>query len=468
MLFSAFFLKFLDEYVIFMAKCIIIKEISHNMLASEKYIFNNLSKGVLLLRRDGELLFINQSARRMLFLDDGLNLAARRVTLENLGLVQPAGVWLQPASGKEMLFTRGERQARLIITTEVKEDSVIVFLEEETPGGLRSIQAESIYPVSVSIVVGIDDAVRRLALKMSKSTVPLVIRGETGTGKEILARAIHLSSPRAKEPFIVVDCCSLPANLIESELFGYEPGAFTGALREGRAGKFELADGGTVFLDEIGDMPLELQPRLLRILNDHQVCRIGSTRPKKVDIRIIAATNKDLVEQMGKGKFREDLYYRLLGCEIYLAPLRQRKKHIDELIRLFTLKHTQGKELVFSDKALHILRHYKWPGNIRELERTIQYLVHLNLERPVLVSDLPEQVKCLALEIDDSTLDLKALVKRFEEKVIEQSLEANGNNITATAQKLGLSRYGLQIKLKKYGILPANKVKKRRSIRKRL
>lgn len=437
------------------------------MLASEKYIFNNLSKGVLLLRRDGELLFINQSARRMLFLDDGLNLAARRVTLENLGLVQPAGVWLQPATGKEMLFTRGERQARLIITTEVKEDSIIVFLEEETPGGLRSIQAESIYPVSVSIVVGIDDAVRRQALKMSKSTVPLVIRGETGTGKEILARAIHLSSPRAKEPFMVVDCCSLPANLIESELFGYEPGAFTGALREGRAGKFELADGGTVFLDEIGDMPLELQPRLLRILNDHQVCRIGSTRPKKVDIRIITATNKDLVEQMGNGKFREDLYYRLLGCEIYLAPLRQRKRHIDYLTRLFLLKHDHGHKTSLSDKVMQVLRQYRWPGNIRELERTIQYIVNLNLDRQILVKDLPENVQSEVLDLEGNSLTLKEMVRLFEEKAIKQSLEANGNNVTQTAVKLGLTRYGLQVKIKKYKIVTSKIEKQRRAPRTR-
>ena len=433
------------------------------MLSSEKYIFSRLNKGVLLFRRDGKLLFANQSARRMLFLDDVLDLASHKVTLGDLGQVQPVGIWMQQVTGKEMLYARGDRQARFIISTEVKDESVIAFLDEQTPDALRNIVAESIYPVSVSIVVGIDEEVRQQALEASRSNMPLVISGETGTGKEVLARAIHLSSSRAKGPFVVVDCCSLPSNLIESELFGYEPGAFTGAQREGKAGKFELADGGTVFLDEIGDMPLELQPRLLRILNDHQVCRIGSTRPTKVDIRVIAATNKDIRELTKKGRFRDDLYYRLVGREIFLAPLRHRKKHIDELINLFVLKHGQNKEIVFSDKSSQVLRQFSWPGNIRELERTIQYLAHLDLDRQIKVRDLPEQVRSMSMDLEDSSLSLKELVQQFEERVIRQCLELNGNNISRTAEKLGVTRYGLQIKIKKYKIVHTKLAKKRRS-----
>ena len=422
----------------------------------ESFICGSTSQGVLLLRADGRVLFANQAARKLLSL--AADPAASHAALEDLGAVEPKGIWQRPASRKEMLFTREGRQARLIISTEVRDDSVIVFLEEATPEGIRALQQETVYPVLVSIIAGIGPEVRDRAAALARSDIPAVIGGESGTGKEVLARAIHLSSKRSGGPFTVVDCSSLPATLIESELFGYEPGTFTGAKREGRPGKFELAHGGTLFLDEVGDMPLELQSRLLRILNDHQVMRLGGSRAKRVDIRILASTNKELRAMVAAGTFREDLFHRIMGAEIVLPPLRERMEHFDELVELFVEKHGHGRSYWMEPQAMEAMRAYRWPGNIRELEKCVEYITAMKPGGRVDKADLPENVFHECPDTDGNTFREK--MRRYEHQLLMQALARSDYNITRTAKELGLSRRGLQKKMDKAGV---GVVKDRRS-----
>lgn len=237
--------------------------------------------------------------------------------------------------------------------------------------------------------------VKRLGSEASTSNSTVLILGESGTGKELLAQAIHNKSSRADAPFIAINCGSLPRGLIESELFGYERGAFTGANAEGRPGKFELADGGTIFLDEIGDMPLELQASLLRVLQDKEIMRLGGKFSKKIDVRIIAATNKDLLSSIHKNTFREDLYYRLNVLNIVMPPLRERKDDILLLASHFLSVYNQalGRNVdSISNDAKSMLREYSWPGNVRELENTMERLVNLSKSQTITVLDLPREI----------------------------------------------------------------------------
>ncbi len=237
----------------------------------------------------------------------------------------------------------------------------------------------------------IKDKVQRIAL----TELSVLIRGESGTGKELFAGAIHSESYRKEGPFVAVNCAALPENLIESELFGYEEGAFTGARKGGKPGKFELANGGTLFLDEIGEMPLVLQAKLLRALQFKEVERVGGTRPVSVDIRLIAATNKPLEEMIEEGTFREDLYYRLNVIPLDIPPLRERIEDITILLELFTkrVKFNKGTGAMrWSAEALNAIYKYHWPGNIRELENAVEYAVSMNVSDRIQISCLPERI----------------------------------------------------------------------------
>jgi transcriptional regulator with PAS, ATPase and Fis domain len=204
----------------------------------------------------------------------------------------------------------------------------------------------------------------------------VLITGESGVGKEVIANLIHLNSPRRKEPFIKVNCTAIPENLLESQFFGYEPGSFTGALRQGKSGIFEVANNGTVFLDEIGDLPMSLQGKLLRVLQEGEVMRIGGTKPQKVDVRIIAATNKDLMELISRKIFREDLYYRLNVIPVDIPPLRKRREDIMPLLKYFSKKYEKkfGLTKQFLPETLEMMLNYSWPGNVRELRNIVERL----------------------------------------------------------------------------------------------
>ena len=279
-------------------------------------------------------------------------------------------------------------------------------------------------------------------VKDNKATV--FIKGESGTGKELVARAIHYQGKFAKAPFIAVNCGAIPENLLESELFGYVKGAFTGA-DSNRNGFFQAANGGTIFLDEIGNASLAVQSRLLRVLQEKEVVKVGATKAEKVDIRIIAATNSDLREMIKNNTFRDDLFYRLTVVEIDVAPLRERKDDIDLLVNKFLFKYGEeykDRFLKITPEALAVLKRYNWPGNIRELENCVQHAV-IMCDKIVDVEHLPEHMK---YNINFSTEELQPL-KIIEKKYIEKVLRATGNNKTKAAEILQIDRKTIRQKL---------------------
>lgn len=283
--------------------------------------------------------------------------------------------------------------------------------------------------------------------KAASTSATVLITGESGTGKELVARAIHYSSARASAQFVPVNCSAIPEELLESELFGHVKGAFTGAV-ESRAGFFQTADGGTIFLDEISDTSLGMQAKLLRVLQNKEVCMVGSSRPRNVDVRIVASTNKDLHDLVKKEIFREDLYYRLNVITIDIPPLRDRNDDILLLIQHFTNKFAKDSSKPnpkFSDNALQVLRNYHWPGNVRELENVIQRLVVMTDGETIEVPDLPSLLRFSALH----KAGLNRTLAEVEAEYIQNVLTSVDGNITQAAEILGIDRKTLRTKLKK-------------------
>jgi len=298
-------------------------------------------------------------------------------------------------------------------------------------------------------------------VSMSKSTV--LIEGESGTGKELIARAIHANSPRAEQPLVTVNCGAIPENLLESELFGYERGAFTGAVTR-KAGLFEQADGGTIFLDEIGEMPLPLQVKLLRVLQERVITRLGGGEMIPVDVRVIAATNRSLPELIRRNQFREDLYYRLNVVPVRVPPLRERKEDIPLLIRHFLAKHQQelGKTVThLSKQAVDLLLNYDWPGNVRQLENVIERAVVLaggavilpEHIMPALYPDSSGDPTSVAEEADPyEGKTLREILQQVERDVIARTLRKTNGNKLRTAKRLGMSRRALLYKIEAYNL----------------
>ncbi len=282
--------------------------------------------------------------------------------------------------------------------------------------------------------------------RAAKVSATVLITGESGTGKELVARAIHYSSPRASAPFVPVNCGGIPEGLLESELFGYVKGAFTGA-HETRAGFFQTAEGGSIFLDEISEMSLSMQVKLLRVLQDKEVRMVGDARPYKIDVRIMAATNKDLLSLVQKGSFREDLFYRLNVLTISIPPLRERGDDILLLARHFLQKFCRelGRPVPkFTDEALSALTRYEWPGNVRELENLIQRLLIMVDGETIDVPDLPPHMRFSVL----NERRLNRTLLEIEQEHIRQVLASVNGNITKAAQILGIDRKTLRNKLK--------------------
>jgi DNA-binding NtrC family response regulator len=289
--------------------------------------------------------------------------------------------------------------------------------------------------------------------KISPSDVTVTVEGETGTGKELVARAIHSHSQRAEGPFVVIDCGSISKSLIESELFGHEKGAFTGATQT-RRGAFEMAHGGTIFIDEIGELALEMQPKLLRVLEQREVRRVGGNQVFTVNVRVIAATNKDLASEVQKGRFREDLFYRISVVSIYLPPLRERREDIPLLARQFARELAElyrgGGDLRISPEALEVLRHYQWPGNVRELKNVITRAMAMGSEKILQLRDFimtPPSKRAPSL---DSMVG--RTLEEIEKAAIMETLKAHGGNKSAAARVLGIAYSTLYEKLKKYGL----------------
>jgi len=292
--------------------------------------------------------------------------------------------------------------------------------------------------------------------KISPSDITVTIEGETGTGKELVARGIHFSSQRARGPFVVIDCGSISKNLMESELFGHEKGAFTGATQTHR-GAFEVAHGGTIFIDEIGELGLEMQPKLLRVLEQREVRRVGGNEVFKVDVRVIAATNKDLISEVQKGRFREDLFYRISVVRIHLPSLRERGEDIPLLAQQFARElsgpYGGGGDMAVSAEALEILRHYHWPGNVRELKNIITRAMAMGDGKVLRLRDF---ITPLSSEQRTQAPSLDSLVgktlEEIEKAAIAKTLDVHGGNKSAAARVLGIAYSTLYEKIKKYGL----------------
>ena len=362
------------------------------------------------------------------------------------------------------IIVDGELKGSVGVIHDVSEIKRLTEELDEAKRKLRELQAH----YSFDDIVGESDtmqAVKNKARKASQTPVTVLLRGESGTGKELFAHAIHNNSSRHCQNFIRVNCSSLVDNLLESELFGYEEGAFTGAQSGGKTGLFEEADGGTIFLDEIGKISKNLQTKLLRVLQEKEIVRVGGTHPINIDVRVIVATNINLERAVQEDEFREDLYYRLNVFPLYIPPLRERKEDIDTLVHHIIRKFNQeyGRSVTgCTQKALKSLKEYHWPGNVRELENVIgQAMIHMGLDEDVInIDHLPglessQHTPPVARQSISSSLEdhsLKEIMNETEKKLILEALDKTDGSRKEAAKKLGIAVRSLYYKMDKYGI----------------
>lgn len=339
---------------------------------------------------------------------------------------------------------RLERQLHALTREQRRASQELAFLRRQQAGG-----KELIYRSEAM------ESVMELVRTVAQTDVTVLITGESGTGKELIANELYQNSPRRDKPFIKVNCAAIPAELLESELFGYEEGAFTGARRSGRAGMFELADTGVILLDEIGDMPPALQTKLLRVLQQRELIRVGGSRPVKLDLRVIAATNKDLREEVRQGRFREDLYYRLNVVPIELKPLRERPADIPVLAERFCRDFCKkyGREPRVTPDALRLLTQYPWPGNIRELENLIERIVVTNTDGAITRARVQAALSSNGSFHGSAAAPgtLKQQVSAYERDIVLHAIEREGS-IRRAARALGVDHSTLVKKIRQYGL----------------
>jgi two-component system response regulator HydG len=385
------------------------------------------------------------------FLPDKFKSAANLVTFPLRYENQLQGAMLIACPGDCSCVTKELDIIDLILNQTAGAIRRSVIHEEE----IRELRTRIEHTAEFSGIIGKDPQMQniyRLIEDIAPTDATVLIGGESGTGKELVARAIHRQSLRSDKPFIVINCSAYPATLLESELFGHEKGAFTGAIRQ-KIGRFEQADGGTVFLDEIGEIAPSAQIKLLRVLQSHRFERVGGEETLKVDVRILAATNKDLLEEVTIGSFREDLFYRLNVIPIHLPPLRTRRNDIPLLARYFLHRFAveQHKEIQdFSSEAMRRLLDYPWPGNVRELENSIEHTAVLAKRSKVEISDLPSAIRDTAVSVSSKT---PGTIFENEKKLLKEVLQKCDWNKKKAALQLGISRSTLYEKLKKYQIM---------------
>ena len=303
------------------------------------------------------------------------------------------------------------------------------------------------------------DEVKRLAMEVARTDATVLITGESGTGKELLARAIHYASPRAGGPLVAVNCAGIPETLLESELFGYEKGAFTDA-KKAKPGRFQLANRGSLFLDEIGEMSLTTQAKLLRVLEDHTVDPLGSTQAVKVDIRVIGATNQDLSELIKKGRFREDLYYRFYVCPLHIPPLRERRDDISALLASFleiSARERGTRTRGVSREALTVLQRYSWPGNVRELHNVVEWITISCREGEIRPEHLPAYLRTAdpptkEIPTQVSLLSFGLSVDELEKAMLKEALGKTGGNVSEASRLLKITRNTLRYRMAKYNL----------------
>lgn len=439
-----------------------------SLLQQRETIMEMLDDGVLVLSASGSIDIVNRKASDML----GRSVAVRGDNLRDV--LRPGAVLdelLQTRAhiqDQEMLFPlkRGNTLACFVSVLPLAGGGRVITLREAKRMRQVAVQMAGIKPSytfdrilgSSSALVEVLDQARLVA--GSHSTVLLL--GESGTGKELFAQAIHNASPRSSHPFVTVNCGALPRNLVESELFGYSEGAFTGASRSGKPGKFELADGGTIFLDEIGELPLDAQVSLLRLLQNGEVTRVGGKYSRIVSVRVVAATNRNLEEAVRDRSFREDLYYRLNVFPISLPPLRERRGDVALLARHFLHKFALGMGKTvpdFTEGALSRMERYPWPGNVRELENMVERMVNIVKDGefvdesclPAAILRSGETEACFSPGRSGPSSEAGLLAARETESIIG-ALRSTKGNMRAAAALLGVSRGGLYLKIKRLGI----------------
>ncbi len=425
-------------------------------------IINNFDKCLLVIDNDGKIIDANDNALHELKIANNFRYIPSyiKVTPKN-----------EIVFGKNVFTAETERKtytlvgSLLPIASFIKNKEYKLFLFDNYSKNNAEISKIAVADnlINIDDILGESKAVMNLKNKIRKiaetqSTV--LITGESGTGKELIARAIHSCSDRKKKPFIAINCGAIPDSLLESELFGYIKGAFSGASSEGRIGKFELANGGVIFLDEIGEMPFYLQVKLLRVLQDKAVVRIGSNKLTKLDIRIIAATNIDLRQKIKEKKFREDLYYRLNVIPLHIPALREREDDIflimDNLIKKYNNIFYKNVHSV-SDEVKEIMKNYSWPGNVRELENTVEFMINMSDERGIITKDMVyENIIKNSVPLSDTEDDEPLItIEESEKQLIQKALLRYGNDTAGKnicAKKLGIGIATLYRKIEKYNL----------------
>lgn len=420
--------------------------------------------------QDGTILFINKTfERRSKFSKDDI-IGKSVKDMEKTGIYRPSAVRIALKEQRQLTMVQSGPGGDAIVTaTPIKdrEGNLILcvsnarFIDElsllDKYYNHKSNASQSDYQKKK--LVSEDEAMIKLydfAKQIAGADSSVLITGETGTGKSMIARYIHSSSLRSEKKFIELNCAAIPENLMESELFGYESGAFTGAKKGGKPGLFELAEGGTLFLDEIGDMPLNLQAKLLHAIQNRTITRIGGTIEKTIDVRIITATNKDLEKLVEEGLFRNDLYYRINVVPLHMPALRERKKDIQVLGRAFLALFNErySRETAITDEAMEVLSSYRWPGNIRELENMMERLVVTSRTGVIAETDLPHNVRIMTDVMREDIvinklIPLKEALEKVEKQLVQMAFNEHQTTYRA-AQALGISQSGASRKYLKY------------------
>ncbi|MCR4441840.1 MAG: sigma 54-interacting transcriptional regulator [Peptococcaceae bacterium] len=440
------------------------KEDGHDLTARYyRTAIDAVSEGILAVNAEGYITYLNKSAAKILLVDSE-KVLGKHIT-KIVDFHPPVLDVLKSGEGyTDREFIINSKRGRLHFIKSafpIKgengriEGVVDVFREIKQVKQLvnRMVGAQARY--TFDDIIGNSREIleaKRIAAIAASSSSTVIITGESGTGKELFAQAIHNASSRARGPFIAVNCGAIPRDLIESELFGYDEGAFTGARQGGRPGKFELASGGTIFLDEIGEMPLEMQVRFLRVLQDKEITRVGGSKTLAVDVRVIAATNKDLYKEIEEGTFRRDLFWRLYVLNIHLPALVQRSGDIPLLVRFFLqkLSEERGMDYVLDDKAMKILMEYSWPGNIRELQNALERAVNFAETNRIMPHHLPKILSGSGAHLQQSRKFCS--LEEAERQTIIEVLKHCQGNITKSAKILGIARNTLYFKIDKYKI----------------
>lgn len=428
-------------------------------------VLNSVEQGIIAVDKQGNITHLNKMAGKLLELE---NDEAIGTNIESINPGSPLMQVIEKRQGysqKEIMFKNSKGNFRLVGNLQP------IFAKDEVIGVVAVIQdiksvGKFIYGLTghrnygLDNILGNSEAIKGLKLqvqRVARSNSTVLIRGESGTGKELFARAIHAESNKRKGPFIAINCAAIPETLLESELFGYEEGSFTGAKKGGKLGKFELAQQGTLFLDEIGDLPLHLQVKLLRVLEDKTFERIGGVNSVKLEARLITATNRDLEVMVKSGEFREDLYYRLNVIPLYIPPLRERVDDISLLLKHFLgyYNNILNKEIYgFTKEAEDVLVNYHWPGNVRELQNAVEYCVHMSDTQYIETMHLSQRIRQRSVIDDINHLGIRSL-DMVEKEMIINALAFFGSSLEGkknAAHALGIGLTTLYRKGKKYDI----------------